>query len=41
MMGMTPAEIALQWGIAPKTVSNEKARILQKLRTALGNHELN
>jgi RNA polymerase sigma factor (sigma-70 family) len=41
LMGMTPAEIALEWGIAPKTVSNEKARILQKLRVALGNHEMN
>ena len=31
----TPAEIALQWGVAPKTVSNEKTRAIQKLREAL------
>jgi RNA polymerase sigma factor (sigma-70 family) len=41
LMGMTPAEIALQWGIAPKTVSNEKTRVLQKLRVALIDHEMN
>ncbi len=35
LQGETPAEIALQWGIAPKTVSNEKTRALQKLREAL------
>jgi DNA-binding CsgD family transcriptional regulator len=35
IMGKTPAEIALHWGVAPKTVSNEKARVLQKLRTVL------
>jgi RNA polymerase sigma factor (sigma-70 family) len=35
LMGRTPAEIALHWGIAPKTVSNEKTRALQKLRDAL------
>jgi DNA-binding CsgD family transcriptional regulator len=35
LMGKTPAEIALNWGVAPKTVSNEKARVLQKLRTVL------
>jgi DNA-binding CsgD family transcriptional regulator len=35
IMGKTPAEIALNWGVAPKTVSNEKARVLQKLRTVL------
>ncbi|MDR3638249.1 MAG: sigma-70 family RNA polymerase sigma factor [Isosphaeraceae bacterium] len=35
LMGKTPAEIALQWGVAPKTVSNEKTRALQKLREAL------
>jgi RNA polymerase sigma factor (sigma-70 family) len=34
--GQTPAEIALQWGVAPKTVSNEKTRVIQKLRTVLG-----
>jgi RNA polymerase sigma factor (sigma-70 family) len=33
--GETPAEIALQWGVAPKTVSNEKTRVIQKLRTVL------
>jgi DNA-directed RNA polymerase specialized sigma24 family protein len=33
--GKTPAEIALQWGLAPKTVSNEKARAFQKLREFL------
>ena len=35
LMGKTPAEIALHWGVAPKTVSNEKTRILQKLREVL------
>lgn len=34
--GETPSEIALQWGVAPKTVSNEKTRVIQKLRTVLG-----
>jgi RNA polymerase sigma factor (sigma-70 family) len=34
--GETPAEIASQWGVAPKTVSNEKIRVIQKLRTVLG-----
>jgi RNA polymerase sigma factor (sigma-70 family) len=33
--GETPAEIATRWGIAPKTVSNEKCRAIQKLREAL------
>jgi RNA polymerase sigma factor (sigma-70 family) len=41
LMGRTPAEIALQLGVAPKTVSNEKTRILQKLRDVLAAHELN
>jgi RNA polymerase sigma factor (sigma-70 family) len=41
LMGKTPAEIALQWGVAPKTVSNEKTRVIQKLREALASHELN
>jgi RNA polymerase sigma factor (sigma-70 family) len=41
MMGKTPAEIALQWGVAAKTVSNEKSRVLQKLREALADHEWN
>ena len=35
LMGKTPAEIAHHWGVAPKTVSNEKARVLQKLREVL------
>ncbi len=35
LLGKTPAEIATQWGVAPKTVSNEKTRALQKLREAL------
>ncbi len=35
LKGETPAEIALQWGVAPKTVSNEKTRVIQKLREAL------
>jgi DNA-binding CsgD family transcriptional regulator len=35
LMGKTPSEIALSWGIAPKTVSNEKTRVIQKLRVAL------
>ena len=37
LQGETPAEIAQQWGIAPKTVSNEKTRALQKLRDVLVN----
>jgi RNA polymerase sigma factor (sigma-70 family) len=41
LMGKTPAEIAQQWGVAPKTVSNEKTRVLQKLRDILASHELN
>jgi len=35
LMGKTPAEIAQHWGVAPKTVSNEKTRVLQKLRDVL------
>jgi RNA polymerase sigma factor (sigma-70 family) len=35
LMGKTPAEIALHWGVAPKTISNEKTRALQKLRDVL------
>lgn len=35
LLGKTPAEIAQEWGMAPKTVSNEKTRALQKLREAL------
>jgi DNA-directed RNA polymerase specialized sigma24 family protein len=34
--GETPAEIASQWGVAPKTVSNEKTQVIQKLQTVLG-----
>lgn len=33
--GKSPAEIANDWGCAPKTVSNEKSRAFQKLREAL------
>ena len=36
LQGETPAEIAQKWGVAPKTVSNEKSRVIQKLRDALG-----
>ena len=35
LMGKTPAEIAQEWGVAPKTVSNEKTRVIQKLRETL------
>ncbi|WP_240906939.1 LuxR C-terminal-related transcriptional regulator [Paludisphaera rhizosphaerae] len=35
LKGLTPSEIALQWGVAPKTVSNEKTRVLNKLRDVL------
>jgi len=35
LMGKTPAEIAQQWGVAPKTVSNEKTRVIAKLREIL------
>ncbi len=35
LQGETPAEIAEQWGVAPKTVSNEKTRAFQKLREFL------
>jgi RNA polymerase sigma factor (sigma-70 family) len=39
LKGETPAEIALRWGVAPKTVSNEKTRVIQKLRGVLvGDH---
>jgi DNA-binding CsgD family transcriptional regulator len=41
LLGKTPAEIAIQWGVAPKTVSNEKTRVLQKLRSALADYEMN
>jgi RNA polymerase sigma factor (sigma-70 family) len=35
LMGKTPAEIALHWGVTTKTVSNEKTRVVKKLREAL------
>ncbi len=35
LKGKTLAEIALQWGVASKTVSNEKTRVFQKLRGVL------
>lgn len=35
LRGETPAEIAQSWGLAPKTISNEKSRAFQKLRDAL------
>jgi RNA polymerase sigma factor (sigma-70 family) len=35
LQGKTPAEIAQEWGVAPKTVSNEKTRAFQKLRDFL------
>ncbi len=41
LLGKTPSEIAAQWGVTPKTVSNEKSRVFQKLREALVDHELN
>ncbi len=33
--GKAPAEIAREWGLTAKTVSNEKSRVLQKLRLHL------
>jgi RNA polymerase sigma factor (sigma-70 family) len=41
LMGESPAEIASRWGIAPKTVSNEKTRVIQKLREVLTAEMLN
>lgn len=41
LQGKTPAEIALEWGVTAKTISNEKSRVLQKLREALVDHESN
>lgn len=35
LQGMSPQEIAAGWGVAPKTVSNEKTRAIQKLRATL------
>jgi hypothetical protein len=32
LRGETPMEIAEHWGLTPKTVSNEKCRVFQKLR---------
>jgi DNA-binding CsgD family transcriptional regulator len=40
LMGKTPAEIALHWGVAPKTISNEKTRVIQKLRDVLLEQEV-
>ncbi len=41
LMGKTPAEIALHRGVTPKTVSNEKARVIHKLRDLLVAQETN
>jgi RNA polymerase sigma factor (sigma-70 family) len=41
LRGRTPAEIASDLGVAPKTVSNEKARVIQKLRDLLQAHDWN
>jgi RNA polymerase sigma factor (sigma-70 family) len=38
--GKTPAEIAAEWGVTPKTVSNEKCRVIQKLRELLADGDL-
>jgi hypothetical protein len=35
LAGETPAEIAGRWGVAPKTISNEKTRAMRKLREAI------
>lgn len=35
LQGFSPSEIAERWGLAPKTVSNEKTRVFHKLRAAL------
>jgi DNA-binding CsgD family transcriptional regulator len=40
LLGKSPAEIALHWGVAPKTISNEKTRVIQKLRDALLEQEV-
>ena len=40
LAGQTPAEIAARWGVAAKTVSNAKSRVLHKLRDGLRGHEL-
>ena len=39
LAGETPAEIAERWGVAPKTVSNEKTRAYHKLRDFLTDGE--
>jgi RNA polymerase sigma factor (sigma-70 family) len=39
--GESPAEIASRWGVAPKTVSNEKTRVIQKLREILSTEMAN
>ncbi|WP_233579067.1 LuxR C-terminal-related transcriptional regulator [Tautonia sociabilis] len=39
LAGETPAEIADRWGVAPKTVSNEKTRAFQKLRSFLSSSD--
>ncbi len=41
LMGKTPAEIAHHWGVAPKTISNEKSRVIQKLRDVLLSQSMN
>jgi DNA-binding CsgD family transcriptional regulator len=33
--GKTPAEIAREMGLTPKTISNEKCRIIRKLRALM------
>jgi DNA-binding CsgD family transcriptional regulator len=35
LLGKTPSEIAIQWCAAPKTVSNKKTLVIQRLRDAL------
>jgi DNA-binding CsgD family transcriptional regulator len=39
LMGKTPAEISLHWGVTPKTISNQKTRAMQKLRDVLLSEE--
>ena len=36
LAGESPAEIASSWGVAAKTISNEKSRVVSKLRGILG-----
>jgi len=40
LKGRTPAEIAESLGVAPKTISNEKVRVIQKLRELLLSSEV-